>query len=151
MILSITHWRTRLCHCNLMIATDNSTVASYINRQGGTLSKALLDLTFEFYALVDSIPVSVRARHIPGVTNVLADALSRPDRPSPTEWKLNPVVFRWLMQTVPYPPLVDLFATRFNNQLPLFVSPIPDPLAVAYDALASSWKGWTLTLFRRSH
>ena len=140
-ILAITHWRNWLCHSNLMIATDNATVASYINKLGGTHSQALLDLTFEFYTLVDSIPLTVRARHIPGVSNVLADALSRPDRPSPTEWKLNPVVFRWLSRTVQYPPMVDLFATRFNNQLPLFVSPIPDPRAVSYDALALSWEG----------
>ena len=140
-ILAIRHWRGRLAGSNLMVATDNATVASYINKQGGTHSQALLDLTFQFFTLVDSIPLDVRARHIPGATNVLADALSRPDQPSPTEWKLLPVVFRWLMQTVAHPPLVDLFATRFNNQLPLFVSPIPDPQAMSYDALALDWEG----------
>ena len=34
---------------------------------------------------------------------------------------------------------IDLFATRFNK-LPLFVSPIPDPLALAVDALSLSWE-----------
>ena len=32
-------------------------------------------------------------------------------------------------------PQIDLFATRFNNKFPLFVSPVPDPLASAVDAL----------------
>ena len=32
-------------------------------------------------------------------------------------------------------PQIDLFATRFNNKLLLFVSPVPDPLATAVDAL----------------
>ena len=30
-------------------------------------------------------------------------------------------------------PQVDLFATRFNNKLPLFVSPVPDPQAYPLD------------------
>ena len=36
-------------------------------------------------------------------------------------------------------PSSDLFATRFNNKLPLFVSPVPDPLATAVDALSLPW------------
>ena len=34
---------------------------------------------------------------------------------------------------------IDLFAMRFNNKLPLFVSPVPDPLATAVDALSQPW------------
>ena len=37
-------------------------------------------------------------------------------------------------------PQVDLFATRFNNKLPQFVSPVPDPQAWAVDALNLSWE-----------
>ena len=37
-------------------------------------------------------------------------------------------------------PASDLFATRFNNKLPLFVSPVPDPLAAAVDALRLLWE-----------
>ena len=36
---------------------------------------------------------------------------------------------------------VDLFATRFNNKLPQFVSPVPDFQAWAVDALSLSWEG----------
>ena len=36
-------------------------------------------------------------------------------------------------------PQIDLFATRFNNKLPLFVSPVPDPRATAIDALSLPW------------
>ena len=35
---------------------------------------------------------------------------------------------------------MDLFATRFNNKLPQFVSPVPDPQAWAVDALSLSWE-----------
>ena len=56
-----------------------------------------------------------------------------------TEWSLHPEVFqgicsRWRQ------PQVDLFATRFNNKLPQFVSPVPDPQAWAVDALGLSWE-----------
>ena len=34
----------------------------------------------------------------------------------------------------------SLFDTRFNNKLPLFVSPVPDPQATAVDALSLPWE-----------
>ena len=37
-------------------------------------------------------------------------------------------------------PQIDLFATRFNHKLPQFVSPVPDSLAVAVDALTLPWE-----------
>ena len=36
-------------------------------------------------------------------------------------------------------PNVDLFATRFNHRLPLFVSPVQDYKALAIDALSMDW------------
>ena len=83
--------------------------------------------------------VTLRARHIPGRLNVIADKLSRLGQTIQTEWSLHPAVFqavcsRW------HHPQVDLFATRFNNKLPQFVSPVPDPQAWAVDALSLSWE-----------
>ena len=71
--------------------------------------------------------------------NVIADKLSRLGQTIQTEWSLHPEVFqavcsRW------HQPQVDLFATRFNNKLPQFVSPVPDPQAWAVDALSLSWE-----------
>ena len=37
--------------------------------------------------------------------------------------------------------MVDLFATRWNHKLPTFVSPVPDPMAWAVDALSLNWDG----------
>ena len=83
--------------------------------------------------------VTLRARHTPGRLNVIADKLSRLGQTIQTEWSLHPEVFqavcsRW------HQPQVDLFATRFNNKLPHFVSPVPDPQAWAVDALGLSWE-----------
>ena len=75
----------------------------------------------------------------PGQLKVVADKLSRLGQTIQTEWSLLPQVFeaiccRW------HRPQIDLFATRFNNKLPLFVSPFPDPLASAVDALSLLWE-----------
>ena len=82
---------------------------------------------------------NLRARHIPGWLNVIADKPSRLGQAIEAEWSLHPEVFQaicnWWHQ-----PEVDLFATRFNNKLPQFVSPVPDPQAWAVDALSLSWE-----------
>ena len=80
-------------------------------------------------------PNSTPPRHIPGRLNVLADILSRPSQMSSTVRSLHPPVFRAREWGI---PLLDLFATRWNHKLPLFVSPVPDPSAVAVDALSMS-------------
>ena len=36
---------------------------------------------------------------------------------------------------------MDLFATRHNHKLPLFVSPVPDSLAWEVEALHLDWTG----------
>ena len=83
--------------------------------------------------------VTLRARHIPGRLNVIADKLSRLGQTIQTEWSLHPEVFQAICSRV-HQLQVDLFATRFNTKLPQFVSPVPDPQAWAVDALSLSWE-----------
>ncbi|XP_046570406.1 uncharacterized protein LOC124278679 [Haliotis rubra] len=139
-IEAVLHWAPQLKDQVLMIHTDYSTVAFYINLQGSTRSAPLLQLTFQLFNITDEINLKMRACHIPGAKNVLADALSKPVRPSPTEWKLHPGAFQWITAQLGC-PLIDLFATSFNNQVTTFVSPVPDLLAWAVDDLAISWEG----------
>ena len=83
--------------------------------------------------------VSLKARHIPGRLNVIADKLSRLAQTIQTEWSLHPEVFQAICSRW-HQPQVDLFATRFNNKLPQFVSPVPDAQAWTLDALSLSWE-----------
>ena len=46
---ALQHWAPLLQGHQVMIATDNSTVVSYINKQGGTRSTSLLRLTVELF------------------------------------------------------------------------------------------------------
>ena len=137
---ALDHWESFLRKKKIMIASDNVTVVSYINRQGGTRSTQLLVLCLDLFDWIDRNECQIRARHIPGHLNVLADSLSRPDQIQSTEWTLHPDVFK-MITDLWESPMVDLFATRLNHQLPVYVSPVPDPRAMAIDALAISWEG----------
>ena len=81
---ALQHWAHLLQGHQVMVATDNSTVVSYINKQGGTRSPSLLRLTVDLLLWLEAQDIVVRARHIPGCLNVIADHLSRPNQPIPT-------------------------------------------------------------------
>ena len=65
----------------VMISTDNITVVSYINKQGGIHSPNLCVEVWEILHWCLEQDVVIRVRHIPGKFNILADRLSRMDKP----------------------------------------------------------------------
>ena len=77
---ALQHWAPLLQGHHVLVATDNSTVVSYINKQGGTRSPSLLRLTVDLLLWLERQDIVVRARHIPGCLNVIADHLSRPNQ-----------------------------------------------------------------------
>ena len=121
-----------------MISTDNTTVVSYINKQGGTHTPNLYVKVWKILHWCLEYDIVIRVRHIPGKFNILADRLSRLDRSLKTEWALDQSVANSIFQMLNYPN-VDLFAKRFNYKLPLYVSPVPDNHALATDALSMDW------------
>ena len=80
----------------------------------------------------------IRIHHIPGKFNILADRLSRLDRPLKTEWALDQSVANSIFQMLNFPN-VDLFTTSFSHKLPLYVSPFPINHALAIEALSVDW------------
>ena len=121
-----------------LVLCDNTTAVSYFKRQGGTFSPDLTMLVWDTLLLCQKMNITLVFRHIAGKLNVRADQLSRLTKPIPTEWSLNTTIFRLICQQLGE-PAVDLFATRFNKQLPVFVSPYPDNQALAVDALSMDW------------
>ena len=132
---ALQHWAPLLQGRQVMVATDNLTVVSYTNKQGGTRSSTLLRLTVDLFLWLESQGIIVRARHIPGCLNVIADHLSHPNQPIPTEWSLHPEIVSRIFR-VWGTPEVDMFATLSNSCLPRFMSPVPEPRALAVDALS---------------
>ena len=121
----------------VMISTNNTTVVSYINKQGGRHSPNLCVKVWRILHWCLEYDIVIRVCHIPGKFNILADRLSRSDRPLKTEWALDQSVAN-SFQMLNYPN-VDLFATRFSHKLPLYVSPVPDSHVLAMDALSVDW------------
>ena len=121
-----------------MISTDNTMVVSYINKQGGTHSPNLCVEVWEILSWCLEHNIVIRVRHIPGKFNILADCLSRLDKPIKTEWALDQTVANSVFQMLKFPN-VDLFATQFNHKLPLYVSPVQDNKALVIDALSMDW------------
>ena len=137
--LALKEFQTLVFNKTVLVATDNTTVVAYINKEGGMKSGSLCALLWRILSWCTRQQVTLRACHIPGRLYVIADKLSMLGQTIQTEWSLHPEVFqavslRWRQ------PQVDLFATRFNNKLPQFVSPVPDPQAWAVDALSLSWE-----------
>ena len=126
---------------NILIRSDNSTVVAYLNKEGGTKSLSLCHLTWEILQWAVRFGVNLKAAHVPGKKNIIADNLSR-GRTGPrlTEWALNKKVINQVF-SIFQKPNIDLFATRENRQLKVFCSPWPMEEAWSSDALSVDWTG----------
>ena len=124
-----------------MIATDNTTVVAYINKQVGTHSHTLLRLVVDLFLWLQTQDIAIRARHIPGCLNLIVDHLSWPNQPITTEWGLHTEIGTWGT------PTVNMLATVHNTHLPQFMSPILVPQALAIDALSQDWQGRLMFMF----
>ena len=121
----IDHHVTAMC--------DNSTVAAYVKKQGGTVSRALCLLSSPLLRWTESFDIHLDASYLPGQASVLTDLLSRRGQVVGTEWSLHPQVARSLFR-VWGNPSIDLFAICLNSKLPLYWLLVPDPQAVFEDA-----------------
>lgn len=131
----------------VLFQTDNITVASYINTQGGTHSTQLNQLAAHFWEWCHTAGITPTAVYLPGQENLVADFLSR-GRELPSEWTLHPQVMSRLMQVFPFLQ-VDLFASSLNFQLPRYCSRSRDPGAWKVDAFSFHWGGIQGYAFRR--
>ena len=131
----------------ILVQCDNMSVVSYINKQGGTRSRGLCKQTIKLLLWCHRHDIELQAIHLPGEDNKLADALSRKTsgtlglskvRGSSVEWHLLPSVCKMIFRRVER-PLIDLFASQANAQLPTYCSWSRDPTAFHQDALSMSW------------
>jgi hypothetical protein len=136
---------SRLSGHKVLVMTDNTTVRQYINKMGGTKSAILCALTMKMLQWCQTHHISLVSQHVPGVSNVLADRLSRVFLPQ-TEWRLNPMVVNLLFNRWGYPS-IDLFATNSNKQCPVFVSWHQEVAAYHIDAMTMNWSGHFLYAF----
>ena len=124
---------------------DNRTAVFYVNRTGGTRSPVMCSLAIQLWRWCLERNLSLSAQYLPGVDNCVADRESRIIQSS-AEWQLHKGTFQQIMAMFGK-CAVDLFATRLNAQLELFVSWRPDPNAIGTDALQLQWNKWIAYAF----
>ena len=125
----------------VLVAMDNSTVVAYINKQGGTHSAEMCTLLWKIMTWCHHYQITLRARHIPGCLNLMADLLSRSNQVQSTEWSLHPQVFKQICQVVH--SSCRSICHSSEPQVPLYVSPVPDQMSWYIDALNLNWSGLT--------
>ena len=139
-LLALKGFQEHLQGQRVIIWSDNSTVVSYLNKEGGTHSIEMCALIWRILAFTNSRRIQIRVRHVPGSLNVIADSLSRRDKVIQTELSLHQQVFNQICR-VWHTPMVDLFATHLNHKLPIYVSPVPNKKTGKIDALNICWEG----------
>ena len=83
-----------LCiHKIVCVATDNTTVVSYISKEEGMRLGPLCAQLWRILTWCTRNQVTLKARHIPDQLNVVADKLSRLGQTIQTEWSLLQEVF----------------------------------------------------------
>jgi len=127
-----------LNNAHVLMQMDNTSAIAYLNKMGGAKQGMLDKHARTLWEWCLSRKITLRAEHIPGRLNVIADAESRA-KPDAADWKLDSGVFKLLNQSFG-PFTVDLFANRNNAQLERFYSYLPDPLAEQFDALVQPWR-----------
>ena len=90
--LTLLHLEQNILGQMILIEFNNMATASYINKQGGVVSK-----TCSVFELLIARSIRVSAIHRPGVNNKLANLLLG-NHPDPTEWHLSERVVLQLFQ-----------------------------------------------------
>ncbi|XP_067247019.1 uncharacterized protein [Chanodichthys erythropterus] len=142
--LALKHFLQDLSGHHVLIRTDNTTVVSYINHQGGLRSRLLCNLASHILLWAQGKLLSVKAAYILGHLNVGADALSRQSA-RPGEWKLHTEVVELIWKTYGRAQ-VDLFATEESTQCPLWYS-LEHPAPLGLDAMLQTWPRLLLYAF----
>ena len=127
------------------ICIDNRTAVAYINHLGGTRSLELNSIAVKMWAWCLERNMFLSALYVPGILNKIADLLSRLKLES-TEWMLNPRIFKQIANVYRM-PVLDMFASALNHQVPKYFSWTLDPQAVGMDAFSVHWNKGLLYMF----
>ena len=103
-------------------------------QNGGSKSPTLCLRTWKLWKLAIQNKIFLRAAHLAGHLNLIADHLSRV-KIQHTDWSLNSQVLNQIFN-IWEKPMVHLFASRWNHKTPIYCSWIPDQSALAVDALS---------------
>jgi hypothetical protein len=129
---------------HVLVRSDNMSVVSYLNHQGGLRSRPLCRLAHQILLWSQRRLSSLRAMYVPGDQNRGADMLSRQGL-RPGEWRLHPEVVELICERFG-PVEVDLFASRETTHCPLWFS-LTHPAPLGLDAMVQTWPRLRLYAF----
>ena len=125
-------------NCSILIHSDNITVVSYINNQGGTTSAHLCDRAIHLWKFCIKRDISISAVYVPGSQNSKADRLSRLENRDHS-YSLSEDYFELISNFISFPLKVDCFASRLNFKIEKYFSRYYDPYSSWVDAFSVLW------------
>lgn len=132
----------------VLIRSDNITTCFYINKSGGTKSLELCSQTWNLMLWCINQGIELRAVFLPGISNCVADSLSRFRKVDQNqlsvhidgkEWSLDQTLIDAVFLALESPQ-VDLFATVLNKKLPIFCSLTYGKGEYCVDAMSINWE-----------
>ncbi len=124
---------------HVLIRSDSRSVVSYINHQGGLVSKRLCTLVNNLLVWAQNNLRSLKATHVPGKMNQGADMWSR-NNVSSEEWTLHLLTIQRIWEIFGR-ARVDLFASKDNSHCPIFFTRSTDALAHEFSPSRSANAG----------
>ncbi|XP_066596619.1 uncharacterized protein [Prorops nasuta] len=126
-----------LKEARVLLQTDNRTVVAYIQKEGGTKSLELYELTYQLLKLIDDLKMEISAFYLPGKYNNIADSLSR--KKNLPEWHLLPVALKGIFKRWGVSE-IDLFASAETAVVKTYASrDCKDRNALFIDAFSQPW------------
>ena len=126
------------CELDSIVAIKYATVA---NSRSLNMSK----IGANFFDWREQHQLELSCRHIRGIHNTEADALSRREW-NASDWRLDPQTLARVLSQWRCRIDIDLFASRWNAQTPRFFSWEHDNVALGVDSLSHAWN-WGRTLY----
>ncbi|KAI2661120.1 ORF V: Enzymatic polyprotein [Labeo rohita] len=134
-LLALKRFRPLVQGKHVLVRSDNTATVAYINHQGGVRSFRMSRLARHLWLWSQHRLRSLRATHIPGEANRVADSLSRQVSLG-GEWRLHPQAVQLIWDRFGQAQ-VDLFASPESTHCQLWYGLSEAPLGI--DALAHSW------------
>ena len=94
---------------------DNAAMVSYLKKQRGARSLALLKVSTRVLKLAHKLQITMVPIYFAGQLNILADPVSHTGQVIPSERSLSTKSFQWIVSRSPWgPPQVDMFANSLS-------------------------------------
>ena len=126
-------------NCSILIRSDNTTVISYINKQGGSCSARMCSIALNLWSFCISRNIMINSLYISSVKNKKADSLSRMSC-NDHSYFLPQSIFNDIQSSLPFFLTNDYFASRLNYKLPIYFSLNRDPYSFGVNAFSVKWR-----------